>query len=134
MAFDRVRRDREEKAVILDNSAIMMLFEFSIDLEDELLRLLGKFHILVPSPIINELKLISSKGNGKKRQNAKAALKLIERYEIFEEKGTGDDSVLFLAKKFDGIVLTNDSNLRKRVKEASLQTIYLRGKQRLVLE
>ena len=134
MAFNRLRRNREEKTVILDTSAILMLFEFSIDLEDELIKLLGRFHILVPSPIIEELKLLSKHGNGKKRQNAKAALELINRYDKVEEKGTGDDSVLFLAKKFDGIVLTNDRNLRKRVKDASLQTIFLRGKQRLVLE
>ena len=134
MAFNRLRRNREEKTVILDTSAILMLFEFSIDLEDELIKLLGRFHILVPSPIIEELKLLSKHGNGKKRQNAKAALELINRYDKVEEKGTGDDSVLFLAKKFDGIVVTNDRNLRKRVKDASLQTIFLRGKQRLVLE
>ena len=134
MAFNRLRSNREEKTVILDTSAILMLFEFSIDLEDELIKLLGRFHILVPSPIIEELKLLSKHGNGKKRQNAKAALELINRYDKVEEKGTGDDSVLFLAKKFDGIVVTNDRNLRKRVKDASLQTIFLRGKQRLVLE
>ena len=55
-----------EKTVILDTSAILMLFEFSIDLEDELIKLLGRFHILVPSPIIEELKLLSKHGNGKK--------------------------------------------------------------------
>ncbi len=133
MAFNRLRRNRE-KTVILDSSAIMMLFEFSIDLEDELTRLLGRFHILVPSPIIEELKFLSEQGKGKKRLNAKAALKLIKRYEIADEKGTGDDSVLLLAQKLNGVVVTNDRELRKKVKKSSLQTIYLRGKNRLVLE
>ena len=133
MAFNRLRRNRE-KTVILDSSAIMMLFEFSIDLEDELTRLLGRFHILVPSPIIEELKFLSEQGIGKKRLNAKAALKLIKRYEIADEKGTGDDSVLLLAQKLNGVVVTNDRDLRKKVKKSSLQTIYLRGKNRLVLE
>ena len=134
MAFDRLRGDREQKTVILDSSAVMMLFEFSIDLEDELTRLLGKFHILVPSPIADELKFLSKHGKGKKSQNAKASLELIKRYEIVDEKGSGDDSVLLLAQKINGIVITNDRDLRKRVKEASLKTIYLRGKSRLVLE
>ena len=134
MAFDRLRRNREEIAVILDTSAILMLFEFPIDLDDELIRLLGRFHILIPTPIIEELRLLSKQGNGIKRQNAKAALELINRYEVVAGKGSGDDSVLFIAKKLNGIVLTNDRNLRKRVKDASLQTIFLRGKHRLVLE
>jgi len=120
--------------VILDSSAVMMLFEFSIDLEDELTRLLGKFHIVVPRPIFEELKLLSEKGKGKKKLIAKPSLELIKKYEIVNAEGNGDDAVLKLAKKFNGIVITNDRELRKRVKESSLQTIYLRGKSRLVLE
>jgi rRNA-processing protein FCF1 len=134
MASDRLRRDRKEKTVIIDSSAVLMLFEFSIDLEDELTRLIGKHRIILPSPIVEELRFLSEKGKGKQRQNAKASLELIKRYETFEEKGTGDDSVLFLAHKLEGIVLTNDRELRKRAKNASLKTIYLRGKNRLALE
>ena len=134
MASNRLREDRNGKTVILDSSAVMMLFEFSIDLEDELTRLLGKFHIVVPRPIFEELKLLSEKGKGKKKLIAKPSLELIKKYEIVNAEGNGDDAVLNLAKKFNGIVITNDRELRKRVKESSLQTIYLRGKSRLVLE
>ena len=134
MASNRLREDRNGKTVILDSSAVMMLFEFSIGLEDELTRLLGKFHIIVPSPIVEELKLLSEKGKGKKKLIAKPSLELIKKYEIVNAEGNGDDAVLMLAKKFNGIVITNDRELRKRVKESSLQTIYLRGKSRLVLE
>ena len=134
MAFNRLREDRNGKTVILDSSAVMMLFEFSIDLEDELTRLLGKFHIVVPRPIFEELKLLSEKGKGKKKLIAKPSLELIKKYEIVNAEGNGDDAVLKLAKKFNGKVITNDRELRKRVKESSLQTIYLRGKSRLVLE
>ena len=55
MASDRLWRDREGRIVILDSSSILMLFEFSIDLEDELTRLLGKFRVLIPRPIFDEL-------------------------------------------------------------------------------
>ena len=134
MASNRLWEDRDGKTVILDSSAVMMLFEFSIGLEDELTRLLGKFHIVVPRPIFEELKLLSEKGKGKKKLIAKPSLKLIKKYEIVDVEGNGDDAVLKLAKKFNGIVITNDRELRKRVKEFSLQTIYLRDKSRLVLE
>ena len=134
MASNRLWEDRDGKTVILDSSAVMMLFEFSIGLEDELTRLLGKFHIVVPRPIFEELKLLSEKGKGKKKLIAKPSLELIKKYEIVNAEGNGDDAVLNLAKKLSGIVITNDRELRKRVKESSLQTIYLRGKSRLVLE
>ena len=134
MASDRLRGDRKEKVVILDSSAILSLFEFSIDLEDELTRLLGSYHILLPSPIFEELKFLSKNGKGKKRQNAKASLELIKRYEIMDAEGIGDDSLIYLAQKLNGIVVTNDRELRKRLRNASLKTIFLRGKSRLVLE
>lgn len=134
MASDRLRRDPEEKTVILDSSAVMMLFEFSIDLEDELTRLLGRFHVVVPTPIIKELRYLSEHGKGKKRLIAKPALELIKKYEIIDEKGAGDDSVLSLAQKLNGIVVTNDRVLKNRVKKTGLRIIFLRGKNRLVLE
>jgi len=112
-----------------------MLFEFSIDFEDELTRLLGNYKIIVPKPIIDELKLISEKNSGRKKFFSKAGLKLIEKYDVVEANGEkGDDSVLFLAKKSNGIVVTNDRELRKRIKDAGLHTIFLRNKSKLVLE
>jgi len=121
--------------VILDSSAIMMLFEFSIDLEDELARLLGTYYIVVPSPIRNELMVLSAQGDSKKHRIAKASLKLIERYEIVNvDDEIADDAVVSLAKEMDGIVVTNDRKLRERLKKKSLSVIFLRAKQRLVLE
>jgi rRNA-processing protein FCF1 len=135
MASDRLWRNRKENIVILDSSAIMMLFEFSIYLEDELARLLGTYYIVVPSPIRNELVMLSAQGDGKKHQMAKASLKLIERYEIVNVDGEiADDAVVSLAKEMDGIVVTNDKGLRERLKKRSLSVIFLRAKQRLVLE
>ena len=136
MALDRIWRNREEKIVILDSNAIMMLFEFSIDLEDELARLLGKYHVIVPKPIIEELEFLSKHGKGKKKFIAKPALEFVSRYDVDSEDTDekGDNAVFHLAKKLSGIVLTNDRVLRKRLRKESLHVIYLRGKNRLVLE
>ena len=133
MASDRLWRNPKEKTVILDSSSIMMPFEYSINLEDELTRLLGKINILIPKPIVDELEYLSKNGKGRKKRLAKPALELIKNYKIIDSEGKGDDSVLYLAKKLQAIVVTNDRELRKRVKKESLQTIYLRGKKRLVL-
>jgi rRNA-processing protein FCF1 len=134
MASDRIWEDPKEKIVILDSSALMMPFEYSVNLEDELTRLIGKFSILIPKPIFEELIYLSKIGKGRKKRLAKSALVLIKNYNIIDSEGKGDDSVLFLAKKFQGIVVTNDRDLRNRIKKLSLQTIYLRGKKKLFLE
>ena len=136
MASDRIRRDRKGKIVILDSSAIFMFFEFSIGFESELTRLLGKYHIVIPKPIFDEIKLLAEKGKGKKKLIAKPALQLIEGFEIVDadDVQSGDDAVLYLAKKLSGFVMTNDRELRNRVKAASLHTIFLRSKKHLVLD
>jgi rRNA-processing protein FCF1 len=134
MASDRLWRN-PEKRVILDSNAILMLFEFSIDLESELTRLLGRYKIIIPKPIFDELIFLSKEGKGQKKVNAKASLNLVERYEIIDINAKdADESVLLLAKKTDGIVVTNDRELKKRLKENSISVVYLRGKQKLVID
>ena len=135
MASDRIWGNRDEKTVILDSSALMMLFEFQVDLEDELTRLVGKYHIIIPKPIYDELEFLSKHGRGKKRINAKASLKLVNRYNVVDvEEKTGDDSVFSLARQTKGIVVTNDKELKNRLKKISVSVIFLRAKKKLVME
>ena len=94
MASDRLRGDRKEKVVILDSSAILSLFEFSIDLEDELTRLLGKYHIIIPKPIVEELEFLAKHGRGKKKYIAKPALDFVKRYDIIELTGSDTENVV----------------------------------------
>ena len=132
MASDRIREHRNPRKVVLDSSAIMMLFEFSIDLESELTRLLGAYEIIVPETIIKELTLLSEKANGKKKAIAKPALKLAEKYEVVESSSKfGDDAVLEVAKKYEGLVFSNYKELRRKAKMQKLKTIYLRSKKHL---
>lgn len=133
MASNRIRRD---KKIIVDSNALMMVFEFNIDLEGELDRLLGKYQILIPKNIVDELNLLSQKGRGKKKQLAKAALKLLQRYDIVDVDSNldVDDAVILAAERYDGIVVTNDRELRKRLKDKSIPRICLRGKQQLMFE
>ena len=134
MASDRLWGDQDNKRVILDSSAVMMLFEFSIDLETQLTTLLGKYKIIVPKPIFNELDFLSKHGKGKKKLLAKPSLQIIKNYKILDSEKKGDDSVIYLAKKLNGIVLTNDKELIKRSKKLSLKVIYLRSKKKLVMQ
>jgi len=135
MASNRIWRNRGEKTVILDSSAILMLFEFQVDLEDELTRLVGKYNIIIPKPIYDELEFLSQHGKGKKRINAKASLKLINRYDVVDvDEKTGDDSVFSLARQTKSVVVTNDKELKNRLKKISISVIFLRAKKKLVME
>ncbi len=113
----------------------MMLFEFSIDLEKELTRLLGSFQLVVPTSIIKELEFLSKNAKGSKKTKAKASLKLIKKFNtINSNEKRGDDSILYVAKKTNGIVVTNDKELKNRLKEIAISVIFLRAKKKLVIE
>lgn len=133
MAFNWVRRGKIKKTVILDTSAILMFFEFSIDWEKELDILLGSYHLVIPTAVINELRILSKCSRRKKK--AIAALKLIEKYNrIDEDIKSADEALVKIAEKTNGIVVTNDTNLRKKLKNRGCSVIFLRGKKKLVLD
>lgn len=135
MAFDRIWRDKIHKTVILDTSAILSFFEFSVDWEKELFRLLDGYKIMIPYMVINELTVLSQQTASQRKQKAAAALRFAKRYETIETvAGNADDAVIEAARKTNGMVATNDTDLRKRLKHESIPVIFLRGKKRLALE
>ncbi|MFQ5837499.1 MAG: PIN domain-containing protein [Thermoplasmata archaeon] len=115
--------------VFLDTNALMMPFQFSIDLEGELTRLLGEYEVVIPSSALKELARLS-----RSDRKAKAALKLAARYRTMEVEGTGDDAILTAALEEEAVVLTNDRRLRRRLREAGRPVIFLREKRRLEAE
>ncbi|HVQ00782.1 MAG TPA: PIN domain-containing protein [Candidatus Thermoplasmatota archaeon] len=134
MASDRIRGDKIRKTVILDTSALLSFFEFSVDWEKELARLLDAYEIAVPEAVLQELALLSSKG-GEKRQKANAALTYASRYKTVETKAThADEAVVESVKKVQGIVFTNDTALRHRLQKEHIPVLLLRGRKKLALE
>jgi rRNA-processing protein FCF1 len=133
MAFDRVWGDKIHKTVILDSSAILMFFEFSVDWKKELDRLLDGYHLVVPTAVVQELQILTTRNAGQKK--AAAALKLIAKYDtIDQEADTADEALMKIAEKTQGIVVTNDTELRERLKNRGFPVIFLRGKKKLVLD
>ncbi|PKK85641.1 MAG: hypothetical protein CVT48_04560 [Thermoplasmata archaeon HGW-Thermoplasmata-1] len=123
------------RIVVVDSNAIMLSLKFRIDLESELLRLLGKHICVVPEPIAEELALIACRqGNSSSKALAKMALGMVARFEVIPSRGKGDDSVFNLAKEMGAIVATSDVALRKRCRDAGRPVIHLRGNNRMVLE
>ena len=136
MASDRIRGNSEVTLVLLDTNAIFMIFEFSIDIGSELTRLLGSYTINIPEAVVHEIKIIGNKGKGKQKNLAKPALQFISRYSQLshDQYDTVDNAILHVASDLDAVVVTNDKPLRERLKEKRVSRIFLRGKQRLILE
>lgn len=115
--------------VILDANALLMPFQFNINLDMELMRLVGECDVLVPSSVVGELERAKTTNS-----HAKAALALAEKYTISPVEGSGDDSLLELASEKKGVVVTNDKGLIQRLKESRVPVIYMRSRNHLVLE
>jgi len=105
-----------------------MPFQFKLNIDLELGRLLGAFEVVVPSTVVEELKNVA---RTQKNSEAKVALKLAAKYRVVEAEGRGDDAVLAVAKELGAVLLTNDSDLRKRARQAGLRTACLRSRTHL---
>ena len=131
---DTQTQNKNRQTVILDTNGLLMLFQFHINLESELDRLLGLYNIVIPSVVINELSKLSSSV-----PEAKAALKLAQKYNVLqvEERNnmaTIDDVILDQAHILNAMVVTNDKELRKKLKQKGLTSIYLRAKSYLKMD
>jgi uncharacterized protein len=135
MASNRIRRNSKRLIIFLDTSAIFMIFELTIRIEEELTRLLGIYEIFILRSVYNEIVQLQKHGSEKQKRLAKLALQYIQRYPLFDDMvKPADDALVNEAKKIDAIVFTNDVVLRKRLKKNNIKCICLRGKNQLMLE
>jgi rRNA-processing protein FCF1 len=120
-------KGKSKAPVILDTNVLIMHMEYRINLEDELTRLLGAYEILIPSAVIWELKGISNK-------YSKLALKFIEKFRVVDSVKRGDEAILSLARHLHAVVVTNDRELRAKLKEHDLKVIYIRQRSYLAID
>ena len=113
--------------MILDANALLMPFQFKVNLDSELIRLFGEIAVFVPSSVLGELANCMDK-------HSKAALALARKYSIAETELSGDDAVLDLAIKRDAAVVTNDKELISRLKANRLPAVRLRSRRYLVVD
>jgi rRNA-processing protein FCF1 len=120
------------KTVIVDTNALMMPAQKGIDLENEVTRLVGKCEITVPSIVVEEINNLVQR-DGQIRSAARVAQTLIKRFRIVKTSGRGDQGIVDYARKIQGIVVTNDKELKKELKDTRIPVIYLRGNNHLEL-
>jgi len=117
------------QAVVLDANALLLPFQFRVNLEAELRRLLGDHEIFIPSPVMDELR-----GLAKSVREARGGLRLATRFRVLEVPGNADDAVLDAASQLKAVVVSNDAALLRRLKEARIPRIFLRSRTHLVSE
>ncbi len=146
----------KRKEVIVDTNALLIPGEFGVDIFEELARL-GYVHILVPGMVVTELDRLRRRPGlkGKEKIAANVGYSLIRKYtdtseqertpagctvsisieegagEVEKEEGDTDAMIAALALKRRAAVLTNDEELRLKLSQAGIVTVYLRGKNRL---
>jgi hypothetical protein len=114
--------------VVLDANALMMPFQFGLNIDLELGRLVPGCEMVVPSSVMDELKAVLERT---KDPHARSALSLAPKYRCINVEGSCDDAVLELARRLGAVVVTNDRGLRARAQAAGLKVIGLRGKNHL---
>ena len=112
------------KSVVLDANALLMPFQRGLNIDTELARILGSYELIIPRPIIGELERNKSK-------EAKMGLALARTKHIEASEKEGDMSVLDVAERFEGIILTNDRDLIEIARGRNIPVIRLVGGNRL---
>jgi rRNA-processing protein FCF1 len=124
--------------VILDANFLLVPFQFKVDVFSEIEALIGGFEPIVLSTTMEELKRLSKAKSEKIRRSSSAALELAKKCRIVDvELRPGesyDDAILRVAGEGKYIVATNDSNLRKRLRDKGITTIFLRQKSHLEMD
>jgi len=118
--------------VILDTNAFFLPFQFKINLDSELERIVGSHEYLVPGSVVSELHGLL-KGSEPKAREAVALYKHLSP-EVVEVVGPADSAVIELAQERNGAVLTQDSLVRKKALSAGVPVIFLRSGKHLVLQ
>ena len=124
--------------VIIDTNFFMAVFQFKIDIISELKKILPSYKLTTPKFVISELEGLKKNKNLNIRKQATMALKIaksndIEIMDISTLKGESVDDARVRVSK-SKILATNDSQLKKRAKEASIRVAYIRQKRYVVID
>ncbi|MGD0450821.1 MAG: PIN domain-containing protein [Candidatus Bathyarchaeia archaeon] len=124
---------------MLDSNALFVPLELKIDIFSEVKRLLNRnVNFILLSPVKREIELLAAKESPKTRREAAYALKLAEKCQYVtvdnDEKLRTDNIIVKVAKAWNSPVFTNDSQLRRRLRDISVPVIYVRQKSRLEID
>jgi rRNA-processing protein FCF1 len=131
--------DDVTRTVIVDANALMMQFQYHVDLEQELERVIpGAFEVIVPDEVIDELEAKEAEASGKTAEEARLGIELAETFDVVEVEGDfdkTDDAIVQMASEIDkSVVVTNDKLLRAQLRAQGVPNVHMRSKAFLTVE
>ena len=117
--------------IVLDTNALVYAVKYKIDLIRAIREKFGLLGIYVPNIVLNELKQISKTAEKKSDKDAAwLAYQIVKEKKILELSlsGVTDNAILDYAVKHKAMVLTNDSILLFRLKQAGIAVFSIRQK------
>jgi rRNA-processing protein FCF1 len=129
-------KDAPVVKVLVDTSFLMAAARFRKDAVQQLERMLGgRVEPILLSAVQIELDAIASDRRAKRFKEANLALELAKSFaveQVSRRPGESvDDTLLRVALERGMTVATNDRQLRKRLDQAAVATIYLRQRSRI---
>ena len=120
--------------VVLDTNALMMPVECNVRLFEELERVLGHVEPMVPAAVLAELEDLSGSASEEARA-ASVGRDLADRCAVVEtDQDYADDAVLEAGLREPiAHAVTNDDALKRRLLDAGVSVISLRGKHKLAI-
>lgn len=115
---------------ILDSNALLIPWNFRVDVFEELRRL--GFTPTTIEPVRRELNALMKNGF----TGARVALRLSARCKTLEPEdgATVDDQILNTALKYKAAVVTNDKDLKRELREHGLHIVQLRNSKHLEVD
>jgi rRNA-processing protein FCF1 len=125
--------------IILDSNFLLVPAQFKLDIFEGIMIILNQnYESIVLSTTVDELRSLMKRGAPKLQKQAEMALIFAEKCDLVnvdrEQGETNDDIIIRMAKQMKCLVATNDSELRKRLRNISIPVVYVRQKSRLELE
>ncbi|MHA1917766.1 MAG: type II toxin-antitoxin system VapC family toxin [Candidatus Ranarchaeia archaeon] len=127
-------------SVLIDTNILIHQVQNPIDIKGELERIISQnFEIICIPQILKEITILINHSKSNKEINL---LRMVEKiaksykyvnYET-EEKLETDDSIVEFSKRNNVIVLTNDSQLRQKLRKYKIPVIFIRKRRHLEIE
>jgi rRNA-processing protein FCF1 len=118
---------KQKQKVILDTNILIYCAKYKVDLFREL----AGFEIYTLDKVTKELEAIA-KGRGKNAVFARVALEFAKRLNVLKVKKAVDGALLELAKK-NFLIITQDKELQRKLKQINKNFGYLRQRKFLVV-
>tara|TARA_B100000953_G_scaffold239877_1_gene201551 strand:+ start:106 stop:483 length:378 start_codon:yes stop_codon:yes gene_type:complete len=121
--------------ILVDTNVLIYSAKNRFDLFSELKRF-GASDILIPKKVVKELEQLSkTAGRGSDKKAAKLAIQIINYsgLKLIEiDSGHTDDAIISYSKLNNNLVLTNDSELKKRLTAENIKVLTLSNNKKLI--